>query len=70
MQGLLTPTTVCMGETNVDKVASRTHALETNLKLFTSTTVDMHKTSYNLKQNILDSEQNLKNALQHTHSKP
>ena len=51
-------------ETQVDKLASRINELETTCELFISTTVDIHKTSYNLKQSILESEENLKNALQ------
>jgi hypothetical protein len=35
-------------ETKVDKLASRIHELETNFKLFISTTIDIHKASYNL----------------------
>ena len=58
-----------MYETEVDNLASRINDLETNLKLFISTTVDIHKTSYNLKQSILESEENLKNGLQLIYNK-
>ena len=51
-------------EKKVDKLAARINELETNLKLFISTTIDMHKTSYNITQSVLESEENLKNALQ------
>ena len=56
-------------ETKVDKLASRIHELETNLELFISTTIDIHKASYNLKQSILESEENLKNGLQLIYNK-
>ena len=56
-------------EVKVDKLASRINELETNLKLFISTTIDIHKTSYNLKQCIIESEENLKNALQLIYNK-
>ena len=51
-------------EIKVDKLATRISELETNLKLFISTTIDLQNTSHNLKRCILDSEENLKNALQ------
>jgi len=56
-------------ERKVDKLAARINEVETNLKLFISTTINMHEVSYNLKQSILDSEQNLKNDLQLIHSR-
>ena len=56
-------------EVKVDKLATRINELETNLKLFISTTIDVHKTSYNLKQCIIESEENLKNVLQQIYNK-
>ena len=52
-------------EIKVDKLAARVNELETNFKLFISTTIDMH----NLKQSIVDSEQNLKNTLRIMYTK-
>lgn len=56
-------------ELKIDKLASRINELETNLKLFISTTIDMHKTSSNLKYCISESEEHLKSVLQQIYNK-
>ena len=56
-------------ETKVDKLAARVNELEINLKSFISTTIGIHKTSHNLKQSILESEENHKHALQLIYNK-
>lgn len=51
-------------ELKIDKLASRINELETHLKRFISTTIDMHKPPSNLKYCISDSEAHLKRVLQ------